>query len=89
MVPDASLTVTFWLPNTPDVQGELVAAFGCAGPVGDELFELVSLSPEYPDGLTGPTVRLEVTFIPVNTAPFLITFDRLFRGAFSPWPARR
>ena len=48
MVPDASLTVTFWLPNTPDVQGELVAAFGCAGPVGDELFELVVFLPNIP-----------------------------------------
>jgi hypothetical protein len=86
---NASFTVTFWLPNVPEVQGEVVAAFGAAGRVGEELFELVRLSPAYPDGLTGPTVRLDATFTPVRTAAFAITFDRLFHGAFSPWPAGR
>jgi hypothetical protein len=83
---DDSMVVTFSLPNTPDVQGEMVAALGFTGQVGDELFELVCLRPDYPDGFAGPTVRVEATFMRVGSASFLVSFDRLFRGAFSPWP---
>jgi hypothetical protein len=83
------LTVVFWLPNIPSTHGELMAAFGSAGRVGDEFYELVSFSPQYPNGLSGPLVRIEVVFERVSYSPYQNSFDNLFRGAFSPWPFGR
>jgi hypothetical protein len=83
--------VEFWLPNHADAQAEMVSAplaSGCAR-IGDELYELVRLFPSYPAGLDGPTVRVRAAFRRRPSASFIVSFDALFRGAFSPWPRGR
>ena len=81
--------VEFWLPNNPDTQGAFIASFGRAAKIGDETYELIQLSPTYPTGLKGPTLRVKVVFKRIPSSQYTISFDQLFRGAFSPWPFGR
>ena len=66
-----------------------MAYFGCAGKIGDEFYELQQIRPDYPGGLRGPCVRLEIVFRQVPESEYVASFDTLFRGAFSPWPPER
>lgn len=65
-----------------------MAAFGNTAKIEDQRFEMTRLVPDYPDGLDGPVMQLTVTFEAVEEAPFLVSFDDLLLGAFSPWPRR-
>ena len=83
-----TFTLSFWLPNHPRTHGEIVACVGGTARVDDELWEMVRLEPDYPDGESGPLVRLTMSFRRVDKADYLISFDELFRYANSPWPQR-
>jgi hypothetical protein len=86
-MPD-ELEAIFWLPNHPETHGRIVECCSGAGRVGDEFYEVVQVSPEYPGGTGAAAMRVRLVFRRVPPTDYVISLDELFEGAFCPWPGK-